>query len=805
MSKSKNISFGNKLLVYILGTTFVTFSLTIFFVTKFSYETAQTGVQQLIKEASGKYSAEVQSRVNQTIVIAKALAFKFENSLNTNTKLNEQETLTYIKSLLKYNDDILGFWFKIKEKELLFNENMELKGQNGYDNFGQFNPYIIKSKGEIKIQTGTPYNEEDAWVGGPKKAGKTYITKPYLFDVDGQKVLMTTIGIPMYHNGTYFGVCGIDISLDTLNKMTDSVNIFEHAYAFIVDGHGIIISHPNKTLRTKKLMDVANNDKDYKQLLENSKVNKDTQFMKISYEDNLESLYYSKPFNITNTDTNWTFVINAPKKEYLANAYFIRNFSIIASIFCLIIIAIIIFLIVRKLNYNLESISTGLASFFKYLNKESNNTEEIKLVSNDEFGKMAKEINANIEIIKVSIEKDNKLIDEVKKIVNKVSDGYLDGQIDSTTTNDSLNELRKLLNDMLNNLQELIGKDLNEISDTLAKYTQRDFTAKLDIQNSGKIGKELIKMNEMMTDMLQSSQNDGLSLRKSADELSSSVGTLNKNATEQAASLEETAASIDEITGNIQQTSEKAQEMLTVSNDTKNSANEGKNLANDTVKAMEEINETVQNINEAISVIDQIAFQTNILSLNAAVEAATAGEAGRGFAVVAQEVRNLAARSAEAAKEIKDLVENATIRANNGKVISGKMIDGFNQLEKKIETTNNLIDDVSNAAKEQTIGMTQIADAMNQLDKFTQENAAIADKTNDIAKETNTIALEVVKNVDRNNFEGKNLEFDAPIKSQTTYTSSTKVISKTPPKNLSKDTSKKVIKPNKDVDEWESF
>ncbi|RXJ55439.1 methyl-accepting chemotaxis protein [Candidatus Marinarcus aquaticus] len=796
MDKSKYKSFGNKLLVYILGTTFVTFSLTIFFVTKFSYETAQKGVQSLISEASGKYSAEIQNRINQTIVIAKAMAFKFEESLNTDTKLSEQETIAYIKSLLKYNDDILGFWFKIKDKELLFSANMDSKSQNGYDKFGQFNPYIVKSNTGIKVQAGAPYNEEDAWIGGPKKAGKTYITEPYLYDVDGQKVLMATIGIPLYHNGEYFGVCGIDISLDTLNKMIDSVNIFEHAYAFIIDSHGIIVSHPNKTLRTKKLIEVANNDADYIQLLENSKANKDTQFMKISYEDGLESLYYSNPFSIIDTGTNWTFVINAPKKEYLANANFIRNFSITASIVCLVIIAIIIFLIVRKLNYNLEAISTGLASFFRYLNKESNNTEQITMVSNDEFGKMAKEINNNVEIIKVAIEKDNKLIDEVKTIVNKVSDGYLDGHINASTTNDSLNELKNLLNDMLLNLQTLIGKDLNEISDTLAKYTQRDFTARLDVQKSGKIGKELIKMNKMMTDMLQSSQNDGLSLKKSADELSSSVGTLSKNASEQAASLEETAASIDEITGNIQQTSEKAQEMLKVSNHTKTSANEGKNLANDTVKAMEQINETVQNINEAISVIDQIAFQTNILSLNAAVEAATAGEAGKGFAVVAQEVRNLAARSAEAAKEIKELVESATVRADNGKVISGKMIEGFSELEQKIETTNTLIDDVSNAAKEQTIGMTQIADAMNQLDKFTQENAAIADKTNDIAKETNLIALEVVKNVNRNNFEGKNIQGQSISMEQTT---------KKVPKNTAKVESKREIETEQESEEWENF
>jgi methyl-accepting chemotaxis protein len=561
----------------------------------------------------------------------------------------------------------------------------------------------------------------------------------------------------------------------------------------------MVLGHPNKDFLAKDLLDVTKNDRDYKKLIENAKNGKDTKFLKVSADDNLKSLFYSKPFDIQGTDKKWSFVMAAPEKEYLANANFIRNFSIIGSVIGLLIIAVIIFLIVKRLNHNLKSISTGLSSFFKYLNKEVTDTQKIDLNSNDEFGQMAKDINENIEKIKISIEEDNKLIADVKETVYRVGEGYLDKKITLNSSTDTLNELKNLFNNMLENLEKLVGKNINKISEVLSKYSQRDFTAKLDGSNSGKIGSELIELNKMMTQLLQDSQRDGTALRKSATELNSSVGTLNKNATEQAASLEETAASIDEITGNIKQTSEKAQEMLSVSNETKSSANEGKINANDTVKAMDEINDTVQNINEAISVIDQIAFQTNILSLNAAVEAATAGEAGKGFAVVAQEVRNLASRSAEAAKEIKDLVENATQRANNGKVTSSKMIEGFTQLEEKIEKTNELIDDVSNAAKEQTIGMSQIADAMNQLDRFTQENAAIADKTNTIANETNKIALDVVKNVEINNFDGKTTQNLSDIEYEE------KPKTRSPEKRKSNTKKEFISKKSENEDEWESF
>jgi len=455
---------------------------------------------------------------------------------------------------------------------------------------------------------------------------------------------------------------------------------------------------------------------------------------------------------------NWIIVAGSFQKEFLEISVVVQKAFIIATIIVILILLGVIFLLINKIiSSPLLKFQIGLLSFFKYLNKTQDSADKIEVTSNDEIGKMAELINKNIEEIQVHLNEDHNLISNVKHVVNSIGQGTLEKRITANSTTESLNELKHLINIMLTNLEDFVGKDINQLSFVLKDYAQQDFTKTLNKELNGKIGNEIAIMNNIITEILISNQEDGLYLQKTSKKLSDNVTLLSNNATSQAESLEEVASAINKVTVNVDNTSKKAQNMFNISSQTKDSANQGKELATQTVFSMEQINEKVHAINDSIAVIDQISFQTNILSLNAAVEAATAGEAGKGFAVVAQEVRNLASRSAAAAHTIKELVESATQQALSGKDISMRMIEGFEKLEEKINETNHIIDDVASGAKEQTTSMSNISQTINSIDQFTKQNAIVAEETNKISNDTSNIANKIVQNVNKSKFVGKTI------------------------------------------------
>ena len=433
--------------------------------------------------------------------------------------------------------------------------------------------------------------------------------------------------------------------------------------------------------------------------------------------------------------------------------------SVIITIIVVLLISIIGFvftyLTINLITNSLEKVKNGMTGFFAFLNKESHKSSLIEISSHDEFGQMAQIINENISKIEISIKKDDEFVKDVSKFVDELSKGNMLAKIQKDSDTPNLKELKVLLDKLQDYLEHTIAKDLNMLISVLESFKREDFTARFP-NPYAKVAVIINELGDVISNLLKQSLSIGLTLDSGSEKLLKNVEILNTSSNQAAASLEETAAALEEITSTVISNSTNVVQMAKYSEQVSISAKKGQELARSTTTAMDDITNQVNLINEAISVIDQIAFQTNILSLNAAVEAATAGEAGRGFAVVAQEVRNLANRSAEAAREIKTIVENATNKANHGKSISYEMIQGYEELLENITKTTQTIEEIARASKEQEAGITQINDVVTGLDRQTQQNAQIASQTKEIALETDAIAKEIVADSIKKEFIGKN-------------------------------------------------
>ena len=700
-------SIKTKLLIFVMASTVISFMILGFYNASNNYSSEYNLLKQkelnLAKSTSKFINSYLQSKIDIITAVAKEV-----NPLQLNIENNQiVEKLRLGK--ISGNFASLYIGFKNNGNYLRYDGVQRKPARDNYD------------------------SRVRPWFKEALKLDAPVISKPYI-DFTSKK-LVISISAPVKVNGENVAVVSSDIFIDTIVQSVLNIQLNNMGTAYLIDGQESIIIHNNKELLKSK-----------DSLFSQVKTIKEDGFGEALEKGMNKLISYS-----TIKTSNWKIIIKLDKNmafKEVNNQVFKE--IILYIILLLVMLSFILFFLIKILS-PLQTLEEGFNYFFKYLKAEENNIRTINITTNDEFGNMAKIINKEMQVIANNIEEDKVLINNVKEIVSQVNQGKFDVSVEKTTSNKSLNELRDILNHMIKTINRNVNKDINPILNKLEEYSTLNFVNNIPNAN-GNIAVGLNDLSNIINKMLQENKKNGLHLDESSKVLLNNVNILNKASNETAVSLEETAAALEEITSTVVSNTDRISTMSSYSTELSSSIKEGQKLATYTVESMDSINQQTQSIADAITVIDQIAFQTNILSLNAAVEAATAGEAGKGFAVVAQEVRNLASRSAEAAREIKDLVASAANKTNNGKKIADDMINGYVKLEENIAKTTNLIYDISSSSIEQKTGIEQINDVVTKLDGQTQNNASVANQTYDIAINTADIAKKILENVNEKKF-----------------------------------------------------
>ncbi len=319
----------------------------------------------------------------------------------------------------------------------------------------------------------------------------------------------------------------------------------------------------------------------------------------------------------------------------------------------------------------------------------------------------------------------------IEKEIDHLVESAANGDLTQRIATDNKSGFFKGLGDGLNRLVEVCEEVIDDTVDMLDAMAHGNLTKTIEGDYQGAFGKlkqdanaTVSKLTEIITRVNESAN----TVANGAKEIAEGNADLSQRTEEQASSLEETASSMEEITSTVKQNADNAAVANELAADAQTKATQGGQVVERAVLSMSEINDSSKKIADIITVIDEIAFQTNLLALNAAVEAARAGEQGRGFAVVAGEVRNLAQRSAGAAKEIKDLIRDSVTKVEDGTALVNESGETLKEIVAAVEKVGQMIADIAVASNEQSSGIEQVNAAVTQMDEMTQQNAALVEE-----------------------------------------------------------------------------
>jgi len=409
------------------------------------------------------------------------------------------------------------------------------------------------------------------------------------------------------------------------------------------------------------------------------------------------------------------------------------------------------------------------------------------------FDQLKQDANATIEKIRQVIEGD------IQSLVDAARSGDLTQRIDLANKNGFFGSLSTGINELV----ETVDSVFADVSATMSSMADGDLTNPIERVYQGSFDEVKDNINKTMENLEQTVtqlRESGDLINTASEEISAGNNNLSARTEQQASALEETASSMEELTSTVRNNADNAQQANQLASSARQTAQAGGDVVAEAATAMDAINDSSRKIAEIIGVIDEIAFQTNLLALNASVEAARAGEQGRGFAVVATEVRNLAGRSATAAKEIKELINDSVTKVDVGSELVTRSGENLSEIVDSVKKVSDIVSEIAAASQEQTDGIAQVNQAVSSMDEVTQQNAALAEQTSAAAASLSDKSHEMMQLMDFFTISGG---VAAPVVRSATARAPVPPTGKPVP--ASRATAAASTKASDDGDEWEEF
>jgi methyl-accepting chemotaxis protein len=704
-------------------------------------------------------AATIKAALEVPLDTARAIAHSMQGYEEISVGIRRDFYNSVMKSVLEANAGIVGVW-ACWEPDALDGLDSEYANTEASDGTGRFIPSWQRMDGGVVVAPLVDYQRAGAgdYYLRARDTGRETILEPYVYEIGGERVLLTTLSVPIKGaHGQTVGVVGVDIALSDLQGIAFDDGGFESANTYALSYTDTYIIHPNADMVGTAH---AKEDQGGEEALTQATARGE------SYQTDSASLVTGAkvnrvyvPVRIGETTTPWSIVVEVDNAEVMAATTQMSILLIVILVFVIVVITVALHLIVKAMITKPLRETANLA---KALASGELDTK-VDIKSNDEIGQLKGVLDVEVRNAFKSVAQAQVVAEKQRRyqgeqvermVVNleRLARGELYCDMAVSEADEDTQEIHALFTNIGDNLHlsvNAIKGYIEELSRVLGEIAAKNLRVGITAEYRGDFAALKDSINgiskALNAVMLEINASAG-QVASGTQHVSSGAEEISQGAAEQAGTIEELTATITQIAEQTKLNAASANEASRLTEAVKGDAGLGNEQMKAMQLAMEEINEASENIGKIIKVIDDIAFQTNILALNAAVEAARAGAHGKGFAVVAEEVRNLAARSADAARETTELIEGSIRKAEAGTRIANETAQALVHIVDGVDNSARIIADIASASNEQATAIVQVNQGIEQLSHVVQGNSATAEQAAAAAQELSSQA-EMLRNM----------------------------------------------------------